>query len=112
MSNMKSVKSLPLTSLLLASALVFSGAALAQTSSSLAPDHGLDRGHQVPPAYPARDVRNTSINLDSQSAVVERSVSLVPDGGVDARQHQAPSEAQVDTRTAYNVSPLVSDAGV
>ncbi|WP_136067409.1 hypothetical protein [Modicisalibacter radicis] len=108
---MKSVKSLSLTSLFLASALAFSGAALAQPSS-LVPDHGLDHGHQVPPAYPAQDVRNTAINLDSQTAVVERNVSLVPDSGIDARQHRAAAEVRVDTRTAYHVSPLVSDGGV
>lgn len=108
---MKSVKSLSLTSLLVASALAFSGTALAQ-SSSLVPDHGLDRGHQVPPAYPAQDVRNTDINLDSQSTVVERGMSLAPDGGVDAKQHRAAAEVRVDTHTAYRANPLVSDSGV
>ncbi|MDW5377376.1 hypothetical protein R6258_10660 [Halomonas sp. HP20-15] len=108
---MKSVNSLSLTSLLLASSLAFSGAALAQ-SGSLVLDHGLDHGHQVPPAYPAQDVRNTAINLDSQSTVVERGVSLVPDGGIDAKQHRTGEAVRVDTRTAYNTSPLVRDSGV
>lgn len=106
---MKRATILPLASLLLTGALAVSGSAMA---SNIAPDHGLDVGHQVPPLNPVAETHDAGINLGDGTSVVNSEHALAPASGIEAKQYRRHDSGPAAHRTAYNVDPLVSDGGV
>ncbi|MBZ9538734.1 hypothetical protein KGQ90_07275 [Modicisalibacter tunisiensis] len=109
---MKRINPVSLASVLLVSTLAASGAALAGETSTIAPDHGLDVGHQVPPQHPVQATHHSGINLGHGSAVVTDVNDLAPGAGVEAVQARIGASHHAVRRTAYQVEPLVSDGGV
>lgn len=106
---MKTTKTLSLGSILLAGMLAVSGTALA---GNIAPDHGLDHGHQVPPLDPVKEAHDSGINLAARQAPTP-GISLAPAAGVEGLEHRASTKVLVDTRTDYHdVVPLAPAAGV
>ncbi|WP_136069242.1 hypothetical protein [Modicisalibacter radicis] len=115
---MKNVKGLSLTlsSTLLASLLALSGTALAQETSEVAPDSGVEagvEGHNVPPQKPEESTESTSIDNTGNGAMAEED-ELASDDGVDAiEDRDSEMGAQDgDDQTSYQDEELVEDKGV
>ncbi|KXS36993.1 hypothetical protein [Modicisalibacter tunisiensis] len=109
---MKRINPISLASVLLVSTLAASGAVMAGETSTIAPDSGLDVGHQVPPQHPVQATHNSGINLGDGSEVVTDVSDLAPGAGIEAVQARIGQGHHAVMRTAYQVKPLVSDGGV
>jgi len=115
--TMKNVKGLSLTlgSALLTSLLAFSAAALAQESSDVAPDSGVDagvEGHNVPPQKPEKSTESSDIN-NAENATMREEDELASDDGVDAiEDRDSETGANDGDQTSYQDEELVEDKGV
>ncbi|MDW5377377.1 hypothetical protein R6258_10665 [Halomonas sp. HP20-15] len=114
MMNMKGL-SLTLSSALLASLLALSGTAVAQETSEVAPDSGVEagvEGHNVPPKKPAEQTNSSSVDGSTNSTATQES-EVANDDGVDAlKARDSDSGAQEGDQTTYNDEELVEDDGV
>jgi len=112
---MKSVKGLSLTSALLASMLVLSGTAVADTT--VAPDKGVDagvEGHNVPPQKPEEQTEAAKLNGTPDQDGAAGTNELAKDEGVDTYEDR-PSDSgasDVDKQTSYSDNSVVKDKGV
>jgi len=112
---MKRVKGLSLTSALLASMLVLSGTAVADTT--VAPDKGVDagvEGHNVPPQKPEEQTEAAKIKGTTDQDGAAGTNELAKDEGVDTYEDR-PSDSgatDVDKQTNYSDSSVVKDKGV
>ena len=106
------------TTVLLAALLSVSTLAFAQQTSELAPDSGVDSGHQVQPD--ASQPMSTNGMEDMQDADMMNDTNsgaetLAPANGVDAQEERANGMAQSGNSTdwtSYSSEPLVDDSGV
>jgi len=109
---MKRIKPISLASVLLVSTLAASGAALAGQASTIAPDSGLDHGHQVPPQFPVQATYHSGIKLGHDGDVVTVVSDLASGSGVEAIQVRTTRSQHSMPRTSFEVEPLVSDSGL